>query len=338
MAIYKLRDFCEYSYGSWDKKIKNLKEKKYPIISAGVDIKGFYSKYNRDGKYVCISGVGASAGHVTYYDGKFWASECMTLKLMPKKLIKNEYFKNIFFRKQRHFKSLIIGSAQPYLPWKIIKNLKVKIPSINEQQKIIDIIEPVERQINFVDKIKNNILFLVKNLNFKNTILMNDHVYFEKGKSLNSKNFIELDKNKKCIPFLDVKSLSGSITKFVDKNKFPENTKIGDVLLSLDGTPGRVSVENYGFNGYVYKIKSDKIPNSILWGSLLNKENQNIIKSFSFGTNILHATKAKYHIKSLNFENHNLVENLYKVYVLNHKIQSLLVKIKSLLIKLLITN
>ncbi len=141
MAIYKLSEFCNYLKGQIEKK-ENSFIQKYPIISAGVNIKGYYSKYNRDGKYICISTSGASTGHVTYYEGKFWASDCLTLELNNLSMLKSNFFKFLLFKSEKLFKQLKTGSAQQHIYWKDIKNISFDIPSLKEQQKIIDIIEP----------------------------------------------------------------------------------------------------------------------------------------------------------------------------------------------------
>ena len=341
MAVYKLENIASYKMGVFESKrtISQLAVKAYPVISAGVTFKGFYPEYNRDGKYICISVTGA-AGFVTIYEGKFWASgDCLTLQLKDKENINWNYFKFLIKKTEKAIAKLGKGSVIKHISWKDIKDMKLTIPTINEQQKIIDIIEPIETQTKIIESIKSKILFLAENLEFGSVSLMKKKVIFEKGKILNSENFVEFNKNEKnLIPFINIKSLLGKANKFVDRNKYQANVKIGDVLLSLDGTPGRVSIINHGFNGYAYKIKSDVIPQSILWASLLNNKNQRIIKMFSFGTNILHATKAKRFLKVMHFNNFDLIENIYQVYVLIHKINTLLEKSKKLLIKLLIKN
>ena len=148
MAVYKLENIASYKMGVFESKrtISQLAVKAYPVISAGVTFKGFYPEYNRDGKYICISVTGASAGFVTIYEGKFWASgDCLTLQLKDKENINWNYFKFLIKKTEKAIAKLGKGSAIKHISWKDIKDMKLTIPTINEQQKIIDIIEPIEK-------------------------------------------------------------------------------------------------------------------------------------------------------------------------------------------------
>ncbi|AOG60385.1 type I restriction enzyme, S subunit [Spiroplasma helicoides] len=145
MAIYKLEDLVIYKRGESDKGFSKFKAQGlYPIVSAGVNIKGYINKYNRDELIPSISSSGANAGHITIINEKYFAADCFSLLPITEK-IKLKYLNFILIKNKDYIKKQKKGSAQPHVYYKDIKDLELEIPNLIEQQKIIDIIEQNEK-------------------------------------------------------------------------------------------------------------------------------------------------------------------------------------------------
>ncbi|WP_033159731.1 restriction endonuclease subunit S [Mycoplasmoides alvi] len=204
----------------------------------------------------------------------------------------------------------------------------IRIDDVNNTkhdiQKIINIIEPFNSYSNKLkenlNKIKNIYLKIINKNSYKKSLMIKN-VTFEKGVNLKKLLFVD----KKEIIFINVAAINEHPNKYVSyKNKNLINVNYGDVLISLDGTPGKVNNFLFGINGYGYKIFSKIRSNYEIYFSLLSIENQKIIQKYSNGTSIKHATKAKEYLKIYNFKNYEKI--LYFMYQYEIKLKKLINK------------
>ncbi|MGL5268675.1 MAG: restriction endonuclease subunit S [Spiroplasma sp.] len=210
-----------------------------------------------------------------------------------------------------------------------IEHTYIFVPSLKEQQKIIDIIEPLEELKNNLNKqlelFSKYSEFIMTEYNILEK--MNKRCQFLKGESV--ANF-----SKGQTLFLNVAAANGNSNKYCDNtpNVFPK-----DVTLSLDGNTGLVNNNLLGFNGYLYKLKSEVIPNWQIYYSLKNKINQKVIKLNEIGTTIKHSSNSKKELLLLDFKQKNILEKIF-YFEINLKNQINLIekqikKIISILIK-----
>jgi len=187
------------------------------------------------------------------------------------------------------FSIFSMGSAVPRLTSNFWNQYFINLPPLEEQQKIIDIIEPLETISTKIKTTKKAIISLLKmiaNHKIENTDeLLINHLTFEKGKN-GPKEF-----ETSGTPFLDVRTLNTRIpSKFV---KDKPNTFRSEILLSLDATIGLVDWFIEGFNGYLYNLKSDHLTKAEILLNVLNSINKKIIEMNATGSTIKHASKAK---------------------------------------------
>ena len=195
-----------------------------------------------------------------------------------------------------------------------LKNIKIKSIPIESQQQIINIIEPFERLkiyiSNFIDKIE--ILFLKIGEASKILGKMKDfNIKFEKGMNINSK-FISNQKSN--ILFINVSAINNKFNKWLIKNDIKENVEYGDIILSLDGTIGIVNNFLKGFNGYGYKISSTNIDNSIIYCSLIDRRNKQIMIENSTGSVIKHSLNSKNELVLLDIKKEE-INKLFKLQI-----------------------
>ncbi len=206
------------------------------------------------------------------------------------------------------------GTTMPVGDKNALLNYKFKLPDLDDQQQIINIIEPFERLkiyiSNFIDKIE--ILFLKIGETSKILGKMKDfNIKFEKGMNINSK-FISNQKSN--ILFINVSAINNKFNKWLIKNDIKENVEYGDIILSLDGTIGIVNNFLKGFNGYGYKISSTNIDNSIIYCSLIDRRNKQIMIENSTGSVIKHSLNSKNELVLLDIKKEE-INKLFKLQI-----------------------
>ncbi|WP_342268461.1 restriction endonuclease subunit S [Spiroplasma endosymbiont of Aspidapion aeneum] len=200
MAIYKLGELCFFTRGSSDIGYSEVRTKfyKYPIVSAGKSIKGYFNKKNRDMYIASISSSGANAGYITIPNEDYYAADCFSIESKNTNLLKQKYLNYYLLKNQNNIYKLSRGSAQPHVYAKDLCKLELYIPSIEKQQKIIDIIEPVEEVKNLLNKYHLKLLEFIAKLPLS-------------GKNIKIKELLKSIKNEK-------KNISQISAKVINKN------------------------------------------------------------------------------------------------------------------------
>ena len=161
--------------------------------------------------------------------------------------------------------------------------------------------DKIESNNKIIEKIDK--LGLSKYKKIKNDFIdFNDFANFEKGKEASSQNYMS-EKNNENINFIRVKDLNSLTDTYISKTLDIPVAKPNDVLISFDGAIGRI---NYGLVGAyssgIYKV-IPKFTNDygILYWSLKDNTNQQIMLEHTNGTTILHGSKS---IKYLKIKKH----------------------------------
>jgi type I restriction-modification system DNA methylase subunit/uncharacterized C2H2 Zn-finger protein len=137
VVVKSLGEVCEFQNGSQLDK-KDIIEGNIPIFGGGVKIVGYHSSYNRNGNETIVCGTGLP-GYVNYSYGKpFWASQCFTMKSKDANILTDKYLyyyskivlENDFMSKQK-------GTAQKFIRFNQIIDIKIPIPPIDRQQEIV---------------------------------------------------------------------------------------------------------------------------------------------------------------------------------------------------------
>ncbi|MFV0288137.1 MAG: restriction endonuclease subunit S [Mycoplasmatales bacterium] len=124
----------------------------------------------------------------------------------------------------------------PQITFSNISHLKINLPSLKQQQEIIDIIKPIEDMIDLIDsilKIQNQMFTLQEtNSHIKDYITkINTGYAYKKEDKINNGNY----------KIYTIKNISG-ISKYENTNFIKNNVlKIGDVITGLSGTIGTAS-------------------------------------------------------------------------------------------------
>ena len=108
------------------------------------------NEYKFDTEALLISGNGANVGYIHYYNGKFNAYQ--------RTYVLDQFSNNIHFNKyilQKLLKSRIDKEKNtgntPYITLDTVTEMKLPLPSFQEQQKIAEILSTVDQKIDFID-------------------------------------------------------------------------------------------------------------------------------------------------------------------------------------------
>ena len=138
------KDILKLSSG---KSISNIQPTgDYPVYGSN-GIIGHTTQYNDDDS-ILIGRVGAS-GSIHYLDHKAWVTDNVLIAKVSKKLEKEFCVYALSYLNLGRFAT---KSAQPLLTQAILKIVKIKIPTLQEQQKIASILSGVDALIELTQK------------------------------------------------------------------------------------------------------------------------------------------------------------------------------------------
>lgn len=116
---------------------KDLIEGKYPVVAGGKVSPYNHNQYTHE-NVITVSASGAYAGYVAYHPYKLWASDCSVVVNKPTADIGFIY--QLMTYLQTRIYSLQSGGAQPHVYPKDLDCLKVRIPPLDEQQRISQVL------------------------------------------------------------------------------------------------------------------------------------------------------------------------------------------------------
>jgi len=121
-----------------------------PVIAGGKTPAYYHNKPNRLGKTITISGSGASAGYVSFYNYPIFASDCSTISESPNHSI--EYIFYLLQLLQEKIYKMQTGGAQPHIHPSDINPIEIPFPPIDEQTHIAQILSDIDAEIEALEK------------------------------------------------------------------------------------------------------------------------------------------------------------------------------------------
>ena len=132
----KIEDVCKIKRGASITK-KDVVTGEYPVIAGGRTPAYFHNQFNRNPNTITISGSGASAGFVAYHRNCIFASDCTTLHIEDECNMLNEFLFLFLKSKQNDIYEMQSG-ALPHVYRRDVVKLKVLVPPISEQKRIVE--------------------------------------------------------------------------------------------------------------------------------------------------------------------------------------------------------
>ncbi|KST80156.1 Type I restriction-modification system specificity subunit S [Lactococcus lactis subsp. lactis] len=114
----------------------------YPVINSGREPLGYIAEFNTENDPIGITTRGAGVGSVTYQEGKYFRGNLnysVSIKFDEELNFKYLYHTLLFLQNEIH--NLCTFSGIPALNASELKNLKIPIPSLEIQQKVVEILD-----------------------------------------------------------------------------------------------------------------------------------------------------------------------------------------------------
>ena len=120
-----------------------------PVIAGGKVPAYFHNVANRKGKTITISGSGAYAGYVAFFNQPIFASDCSTISDADHYSIEFVYFylqmnQNTIYRCQT-------GGAQPHIHPSDLHPMRICVPSVVEQRAIANVLSDMDTEITVLE-------------------------------------------------------------------------------------------------------------------------------------------------------------------------------------------
>lgn len=180
-----------------------------------------------------------------------------------------------FFKSDYGYNSIIsrsMGSVQVNIAKReVIENIKINIPSLKEQEKIVKILSNIDEKIKLNNQINDNLYKMMK-IKFENWITnLNKYEVSSLSKIANYTNGLAMQKfrpkdNEESLPVIKIKEMNDGITENTERCSTNIKDEViinnGDVLFAWSGTlcmsiwgKGKA-----GLNQHIFKVTSDKYP------------------------------------------------------------------------------
>ncbi len=127
----------------------DLKLGDYNVIAGGKSSPYSHCSYTHQ-NVITVSASGAYAGYVSYHPERIWASDCSVIEAKNNTNI--HFIKYFLLWKQQHIYSLQSGGAQPHIYPKDLYTLKLKAPSIQEQELVANILNIFDNKISLINQ------------------------------------------------------------------------------------------------------------------------------------------------------------------------------------------
>lgn len=130
----------------------------YPVVAGGKEAAYYHNEYNRQPPVITVSGSGASAGYVNYWEVPIFASDCSTIE---EKDLNIKYIYYFLKSRQQELLDKQVGVAIPHVSPKDIYPLLISYPTDkDEQQYIVKTLDAVAEMI----KLRKETIKLTKDL------------------------------------------------------------------------------------------------------------------------------------------------------------------------------
>ena len=320
-------------------RISNIQNEKIdvrrPVFFEPSDYKGIdFKKYEVKKGDLLIAMSGATTGKIgfNYSETTFYLNQRVG-KLIPNEYLDKKYLFYILSTKVEENLNISKGAAQPNLSSEQIKNIKIQLPTIIEQQQIVAKIEnfffKIDKQIELtkintvnINTLLDNFLVDLYNQDCFEELKINDICKIIGG-SQPPKSLFQKEKNENNVRLLQIRDYKNdNHIIYIPKKSTKKFCNEKDIMIGRYGPPlfqilrGLKGAYNVALMKAIPKL--EKIKNDYLFYFLKNKKIQNYIISLSHRaagqTGVNKVTLMSYPIKlpPLNTQN-KIVEKTTKI-------------------------
>ena len=136
----KIGATCEVKRGTTITE-KQAQAGNVPVVAGGLTYSYTHNAANRDGKVITVSGSGANAGYVNFWNQPIFASDCSTIQSISDSVDIQFIFYLLKSKQQFINSTLRSGSAQPHVYAKDIAQMMMPLPPLEDQRRIAAILD-----------------------------------------------------------------------------------------------------------------------------------------------------------------------------------------------------
>lgn len=140
-----MSEIAEIKKGTSITKAKTI-EGDIPVVAGGQEPAYYHNEANRDGNIITVSASGAYSGFINYFQSPIFASDCNTIKSKNESVISTKIIFEFLKSIQNIVYSLQRGQAQPHVYAEDLAKIKIPLPPLDIQQKIVSEIEILEKK------------------------------------------------------------------------------------------------------------------------------------------------------------------------------------------------
>ena len=134
----KLGEVCTFNRGRTI-TAKDAVDGGIPVIAGGQAPSYYHNESNREGESITVAGSGAYAGFISYWNQPIFVSDAFTVD--PIELLKHKYLFHWLKLNQSNVFATQKGAGVPHVHGKDIANFLIPIPSLEEQIRIVGILD-----------------------------------------------------------------------------------------------------------------------------------------------------------------------------------------------------
>lgn len=139
-----LNDCCVVQRGIRVVKKNLMEEGTVPVFQNSIAPMGYYDKSNYPANVSYIICAGSSSGSIGFCTVPFWAADdCLCV--LSKEDIDNKFIYYYLQAQHSYIKTKVRGGAMPRLSRQVVENLKFPIISLTEQERIVNILDRMEK-------------------------------------------------------------------------------------------------------------------------------------------------------------------------------------------------
>lgn len=113
---------------------------KYPVVANAAEPISSHNEYNRDGEFIVVARSGANAGLISYWNKKLYLTDAFSIH--PNISALNTKFAFYYLKKhQQEIHLMKRGSGVPHVRATDFEILKIPIPPLSEQERIVSILD-----------------------------------------------------------------------------------------------------------------------------------------------------------------------------------------------------
>lgn len=233
---------------------KDTRPGKIPVVAGGKTLAYYHDTSNRKPNIITVSASGANAGYINYWSEEIFASDCTTIKSYDESKVLTEYLYVLLKTYQSEIYMLQKGQGQPHVYPDDLGMIKVPVPPINVQTKIVkeyfdcsNNISTIESEVTNIDVQIENYVSQLYTKGYEERELSN-YADFKRGPFGGSlKKEIFVSSGYKIYEQKHAINNDFSIGRYyITKEKFEEmqgfELKPKDIIMSCSGTIGKFAI------------------------------------------------------------------------------------------------